>query len=296
MRELIVTVKDFEQLASYQQFHTQCSFRINSSHISHAQLDSFLSNYNSTETLKDSPVYIDLQGAKMRLGFNQAEIDIAEGEVVAITTVDEVTTDKVIIIDERAVSFLKQGTVLSIHDGRMIVEVVGQNSVRVLKGGRVERRKGINFQPHPNVPIALSQRDIEFIGICKQYLASNDNIRLALSFSTDKIQLDEIKELIDCHICVKIEKDLSMEKYTELLNNSDSAWICRGDLGAQMGLKDMPKFIYDVAFETARSGKYHFVMAGEVLDGCSFVGHPSRTEICHLYNLKMNGFNGMSLN
>ncbi len=62
----------------------------------------------------------------------------------------------------------------------------------------------------------------------------------------------------------------------------DAVWICRGDLGAQLGAAELARVV--AAIEPARL-PVPVLMAGQVLEHLTSHPEPTRSEVCHLFDL-----------
>jgi pyruvate kinase len=72
----------------------------------------------------------------------------------------------------------------------------------------------------------------------------------------------------------------------------DAVWICRGDLGEQLGPADLGRFVG--ALDPARLA-CPVLMAGQVLEHLTAHPEATRSEVCHLHDLVARGYGGIVL-
>lgn len=285
---IVVTISDRKLLKSVEVAGAS-AIRINSSHVTLEDLQKFVSYYEENCSL---PLYIDLQGAKLRLSRSQRVIELKAGEQVILGS--KCSELRGILIDPRSLSYLSPGIKVSIEDGRIELQVLKTEAdcarAMVLRGGTIRPSKGMNISPHPINQIELSSRDIEIVLTTKKY----DFIRYALSFVSSPSEVIELKDLSGRAVASKIERELPFSKIEEISASSDELWLCRGDLGAQLGPRGLVDF-YDYFSANINDLYKPVLMAGEVLE--HMVEHPfaTRSELCHLKDVQRKGFSGVVL-
>lgn len=286
---IIVTVKNIEDVRALFGCRPE-AFRINSSHMEVPALVDFVRAYPKSTTV---PLYIDLQGSKLRIRRDQEELELLPGEVISVGIARHEIL-KSLLIDSKAMDLISEGSKVLLDDGKMSIEIKGfiSNGARaiVLRGGKIRPGKGFNLNPHPVVLNRLTDRDREIVDSTKNF----PFVRYALSFAALPAEVSELKELSKRYIATKIERELSIEQIKELAAVSDELWICRGDLGVQLGLRNMGKFYIEISKDLS-SFDVPVIMAGEVMDHMVENSIPTRSEICHLMDLKFKGYSGVVL-
>lgn len=285
---IVATVKDREILKSLEQVGAD-AIRFNASHVELKELESFLKYYSRNCTL---PLYIDLQGAKFRLSRNQTELEVKTGEQIIFGSVGPRL--KTISIDSRALSYLSPGMRVSLEDGKIETEILEIEPTRaralVLRGGLVRPAKGLNISPHPVNQPELSSRDVDVVISSRRY----DFVRYALSFVSSPDEVLELKKLSERWVVAKIERELPFSRVEEIASASNEVWFCRGDLGAQLGVRGLADF-YLYFTQNFKSLNRPVFMAGEVLEHMTVNPSATRSEICHLRDIKENGYAGVVL-
>ena len=196
-------------------------------------------------------------------------------------TIDDPTPDtkSIHIGNPNTIKLLSKGTKIKIDDGRIeliIDSIINENNAVgiITKEGTLRPGKGFNLYPHPFVQNQLSKRDIEIVENLKNF----NNIKFALSFvSVPEEILDLKKRSNNKYVAAKIEREMTKEQVDAICKVCDSVWICRGDMGVQMGFVGMTKFVREFTKK--------------------YIQHPAptRTEICYLANCIIDGYKGMVL-
>ena len=138
----------------------------------------------------------------------------------------------------------------------------------------------------------LNKRDLEIVEKLKNF----KNIKFALSFvSVPEEILDLKKRSNNKFVAAKIEREMTQEQVKAICNVCDCVWICRGDMGVQMGFVGMAKFVREFTNKYIPNLKVPCIIAGEVME--HFCEHPipTRTEICYLGNCILDGYKGLVL-
>jgi pyruvate kinase len=263
------------------------AFRLNASHLGAAELGDALSDIKAA--CPDAPVVVDLQGAKMRIE-RPEPVSVAEGETLRLTEGPE--GDAQVPHGE----FFKQvrpGDTVSLDDGRLrfAVEAVeaGSARVRALGAGRLLHRKGINVEQHPVQLERLTTSDREACRVAADHGVS----AFAYSFMTDGRESDWIRDQVPgCSVVGKVERREATGRLSEIAGRVGAIWICRGDLGAQLGLAELARFVGGVDPTTC---PVPVLMAGQVLEHLTRHPEPTRSEVCHLHDLIVRGFAGIVL-
>ncbi len=263
------------------------AFRLNASHLEPGELARWLTLIR--QACPDAPVVVDLQGAKMRIDLANA-LDVGAGQTLWLTGSPG---DGVVVPHPEFFRQLQAGDTVSIDDGRvrMTAERVeaGGAKVRALNAGRLVARKGINVEQHPVRLAGLSARDVE---ACRAAKAAGATA-YAYSFMVDGREAAWLRdETGACTIVGKIERREAIGRIDEIASWVDAVWICRGDLGAQLGLPDLARLVGRL--EPAR-WPVPVLMAGQVFEHLTDHPDPTRSEVCHLYDLVTRGFAGIVL-
>jgi len=306
--EVIATVTNVETAERLFKACAPDYFRVNASHMTAETLASFCKAYGSIKGLCDIPLYIDLQGSKLRVHRVQPQVDVVAGDHVTLVVVPEnIETAPAhekgiaIFVTENILRLVNAGTEVGIDDGKIVLSVKSVAEDRssaeavVLRAGTVRPRKGFNLRPHPVTFTSLSPRDRANVSATNSF----PFVRYALSFACLPSEVAELQTLAgkDKFIAVKLERPLEDDATIALGSSARELWLCRGDMGAQLGafgaLAVYYRHFITVILPRLREAGCRVVMAGEVLDHMCNAEEPTRSEICHLGDIYANGFVGI---
>ena len=306
--EVIATVTNVETAERLFKACPPDYFRVNASHMTADTLGAFCKAYSLVEGMSNIPLYIDLQGSKLRVHRIQPQVSVSVGDHVNLVRVEE-NAESIpehsegisIYVTENIMRLINAGTEVGIDDGKILLTIESitedrQRAVGVVhRGGVVRPRKGFNLRPHPITFTSLSARDRENVKATRDFKF----VRYALSFACLPSEVAELQELAgaDKFIAVKLERPLEDDATVALCNAAKELWLCRGDMGAQLGaFGELSVFYRHFITETLPrllGAGCRVIMAGEVLDHMCGAEEPTRSEICHLGDIYANGFVGI---
>jgi pyruvate kinase len=265
------------------------SFRFNASHFAPADLRQAVVSIH--RILPEAPIIIDIQGAKMRLGRFEARL-VQAGERL---TFSAIRSDQGIIPLPHMELFdqARPEDTLTVDDARLAFEVISiapeRLDARSLAAGRVESRKGVNVREHPVVLKDLCAHDQEILSV----LNDCGPLAWAFSFMRDGSEAQWIRRRIgSCVVIGKIELREALARLDSLNRSVDALWVCRGDLGAQMGAIELARWFG--SFDPRRCA-LPVLVAGQVLEHMTAGSNPTRSEVCHLHDLLERGYSGVVL-
>jgi pyruvate kinase len=226
-------------------------FRVNFSHASYVETANIIRAIRelSVELKIHVSILGDLQGPKIRLGLIKEKCFLNKGDVL------EITTKNLEMGDEKCVSInyldfpkdVNPGEKILINDGKLICKVLETNKkdlvkTKVLQGGPLESRKGVNL---PNTKIslpALTKKDKEDA----LFSIKHELDWIALSFVRSKKDIALLEKLIKENssykipIIAKIEKPEAIKNMDEIIKKSDGIMVARGDLGLEIPTEEVP--------------------------------------------------------
>lgn len=292
---IIATVKTPQQVEIALKYPNTI-LRVNSSHMETPQLLKFVGDIS--EKYPSAEIFVDLQGSKIRISRDQPQLTVKKDQKVHLTiTEPSKDTSSIHIGNPNTIKLLKKDTHVKIDDGRieLIIDSVEDESNAtgtIIKEGIIRPGKGFNLHPHPFVQNELSQRDKEIVEALKSF----KNIKFALSFvSVPEEILDLKKRSENKFIAAKLEREMSQEQIENICKVCDSIWICRGDMGVQLGFVGMSKFVREFTNKFMKNLNIPCIMAGEVMEHFCEHNAPTRTEICYLGNCIEDGYKGLVL-
>lgn len=265
------------------------AFRLNASHLSPSELDEAMTR--ARLAVPQLPIVVDLQGAKMRLG-TFAEREVNEGGLVrlALEPGDEETVP---LPHAELFRSVAEGDTLSCDDDRLRLRVRSRDEgwleAVCLGSGPLRPRKGINLLEHPVRLDDLTPIDLEHLAVAARY----ERVAVAISFLLDGSEAAWVRRRAnDVALIGKIERRGALESLPAIAEEVDALWICRGDLGAQLGPAELGEWVGGF-----RPGIYDLpvLMAGQVLEHLTAHAEPTRSEVCHLHDLARRGYDGIVL-
>jgi len=265
------------------------AFRLNASHLGLDELVTWLERVRSEAP--DVPVVVDLQGAKMRVG-DFAARPVKRDALVRFALAPR-AADDVPLPHRELVDQVRPGEVLSCDDGRLRCEVerAGDGVVvaRWLSDGVLSPRKGINRAEHPVSCTGLSERDAAQVAAALRF----GRVSFAWSFVLDGREAEWLRRAAPgCPVIGKVERAEAVTHIERIHAAVDTTWICRGDLGAQLGALKLADFVS--VYRPPQTGT-PVLMAGQVLQHLASHPEPTRSEVCHLFDLLRRGYAGIVL-
>jgi pyruvate kinase len=265
------------------------ALRLNASHMTPGELEDVL--HRVRVTLPRLPVVVDLQGAKMRLGEFEKRA-VRRGERLRFALDPEVR-DALSLPHPELFRAVAVGETLSCDDDRLrlIVRDAREDVIEAecLTGGELRPRRGVNLVDHPVILEDLTPRDVQHI----QRAARYPPVSFACSFMRDGSEAGWIRSRADgCPVIGKVERRAALERLESIVSQVDELWICRGDLGSQLGAVELARWVGGF-----RPGglRVPVLMAGQVLEHLTSHPGPTRSEVCHLYDLVQRGYAGIVL-
>ena len=278
-------------------------FRLNFSHGSHADMARIVTSIRELSRQRRRAVAIlgDLQGPKIRTGrMRDGQMQLATGEQVTITTAERLGADGIIPTTYLALpQDVRAGDRILMDDGllELVVESVAHGEVRcrVVVGGVLKDRKGINL---PGVAVsapALTDKDLADLAFCIEHKLDY----VALSFvrsAADVIGLKEIlhREQSELKVIAKIEKPEAVTDFEAILAVSDGVMVARGDLGVELNPERVPLIQKRIIRLCNRAGK-PVITATQMLESMIGSPRPTRAETSDVANAILDGTDAVML-
>ncbi|MEJ2508899.1 MAG: pyruvate kinase [Gammaproteobacteria bacterium] len=246
----------------------------------------------------------DLQGPKIRIDrFKDGPVELVEGEVFVLDNQlpeDAGTTERVGLAYKQLPDDVKRGDTLLLDDGRIVlwVDDVSDTEVitRVVVGGQLSDRKGINRQGGGLSAPALTDKDRDDIRVAAQMQADY----LAVSFPRSAADIHEARRLLEeaggqkCSIIAKIERAEALDVIEEIVGASDVIMIARGDLGVEIGDAALPP-VQKRLIQLARSMNRVVITATQMMESMIENQIPTRAEVFDVANAVLDGTDAVML-
>lgn len=280
-------------------------FRIN---FSHADYDDVKERIKMIRELNaefdyNAAILADLQGPKLRVGQMKGEVVVNEGDEIIFATGErfEGTKDRVYMTYDNFPQDAKPGERILLDDGKLIFEVVASNQetevkARVLQGGPLRSKKGVNL-PNTNISQpALTEKDIK-----DALFAIEQKVDwIALSFVRHAEDLMQLEELISEHsdhkipIIAKIEKPEAVDNIDKIVSYCDGLMVARGDLGVEIPAEEVP-LIQKKLVLRAKQARIPVIIATQMMETMISSLTPTRAEVNDVANSVMDGADAVML-
>ncbi|MHB0754872.1 pyruvate kinase [Polaribacter sp. M15] len=279
-------------------------FRIN---FSHANYDIVKQNVDRIREINEENSYniailADLQGPKLRVGVMEDDVELQDGDTFKFTTDECIgTKEKAFMTYQRFPKDVKVGEHILVDDGKLLFEVVSTNKenevvVKVLVGGPLKSKKGVNL---PNTAIslpALTEKDME-----DAVFAIGQQVDwIALSFVRTPDDLRMLRDLIAQHsdyripVIAKIEKPEAVKNLDALIPYCDGLMVARGDLGVEIPMQEVP-LIQKKLVRRAKRARIPVIIATQMMETMIDNSVPTRAEVNDVANSIMDGADAVML-
>jgi len=247
-------------------------------------------------------VLVDLSGPKIRTR------QLKDGQPVTLNAGDLfILTTREILGDESEVAtnypdlprVVEAGSRLLLDDGAIALVVEGTTKTdvtcRVINGGILGERKGINL---PGVPLpidSLTPKDIEDL----HWAVEQDVDYIALSFVRRAEDCSRAKTLImeaggRAPLVAKIEKAEAIDHLDEIIATADAIMVARGDLGVETSVELVPVYQKRIIEKSVKAGKM-VITATQMLQSMVSSPRPTRAEASDVANAVWDGTDALML-
>jgi pyruvate kinase len=281
----------------------------------------------------NTAIMLDLQGPKIRVGKLEDDILLDDGQDI-IFSVSEPDNgknskdlflepqisqgkslpgkgksggknpDNLVMVNVEYKQFLediREGCRIFIDDGLIELTVIsidkktGIAKAKVIRGGTLKSKKGINL---PGITVSvnsITEKDLEFLD-----LGIENNVDfVAQSFVRNSQDIRQIKDVISKHrshimVIAKIEKHEAVADFDNILKYSDGIMIARGDLGIEIPEEDVPNIQKDIIRKSNLAGK-PVITATQMLDSMIRNPRPTRAEVSDVANAIFDGSDALML-
>lgn len=274
-------------------------FRLNTSHLSLPQLEAWIERLGAFLATQDPPppTVLDLQGSKWRLG-QFPECTLADGQ--RVTLVCAVSADRPNVLPVPHPDFFRAAPMSSgeivLNDAKLRLALESQGldalSARVTAGGAILSRKGITYTASTYRQESLGEMDRAVLRHTQHLVG----IRYALSYVKDALEMAHYRTQIgrSLYLIAKLERRPAVDEAAQVAESADELWLCRGDLGAELGPKDMAAAVHRFS-ERVSTMPVPVLLAGQVFEHMTDHAAPTRSEVCAVYDALMRGYRGFVL-
>lgn len=261
--------------------------RINFSHGDTESLEHIVVNIREAEKISGKKIEIlqDLSGPKIRTGdFENGEIELKEGVEMKIFEKEILGNEK-----EFSISYpslfrdLKVGGRIFLNDGKQELEILENTEdflkVKVIVGGKMKSKRGVNFPDSDLIVSALTEKDIQDLKFAEKYQPEY----IALSFVKTAQSIEKLRQIlqereITAKIISKIETKLAVKNIDEIIEASDLVMVARGDLAVEVGFEKVPQIKKDI-IDKCNEKEVPEIVATQVLESMINSSVPTRAEV-----------------
>ncbi|MHB1059018.1 MAG: pyruvate kinase [Rhodanobacter sp.] len=276
--------------------------------LSHGQPDDHRARANAVRAASAAAgcevgILADLQGPKIRVEtFANGPVELLDGAPFVLDCRPDAPPGDVSRV---GVSYyglphdVHAGDVLLLDDGLValtVLEVVGvEVRCRVLVGGRLSNRKGLNRQGGGLSVTALSDKDKADIKLAAEIGADF----LAVSFVRSAEDMHQARRLLheaggDASLVAKIERADAIPVLGEIIDASDVVMVARGDLGVEIGDAELPGLQKKIIRESVQRNRA-VITATQMLQSMVRSPIPTRAEVLDVANAVIDGTDAVML-
>ena len=277
--------------------------RLNFSHGSHQDHARTVSTLRSVSAELGTRVAIlqDLSGPKMRIGTIAGdEAELKARQRFTLTSRDIPGDGRAVSVNTpELIESLEPDDRILLADGELELRVRkvagGEAECEVVAGGLLRSKKGITapgVKLRRTVPTEKDLTDLEF-GIAQEV------DWVAQSFVRTPEELQRLKSIIrdrkaDIPVIVKLEKREAAERFREIIDAADGVMVARGDLGLEVGLKEIPYLQKQIIRYATQVGKPD-ITATQMLESMIANPRPTRAEATDIANAVFDGTDAVML-
>ncbi|MBI3794668.1 MAG: pyruvate kinase [Nitrospinae bacterium] len=262
-------------------------FRINCSHTDEAGIRRLVRMVRKVAKNLASPigVMIDLQGPKIRVGeFYDQTMKLVRGEIVSMKVTKEMSDGSFIPVQYEGFydDVGHDGRIL-LDDGKICMEVVSKKNgvvkARVVFGGVLSNKKGINLPDSTITAAPTTKKDLEYLKV-----GLDEGVDfVAMSFVSKAEEVLEMKSVIARHdhttaVVAKIERHEAVKNLESIVEVSDAVMIARGDLGVEMPLSMVPVIQRKIIHACHHMAK-PVIVATQMMESMISNPRPSRADV-----------------
>ncbi|MBE0616855.1 MAG: pyruvate kinase, partial [Proteobacteria bacterium] len=207
-------------------------------------------------------ILLDLSGPKIRLGKLKEPVTLEPGQLVSFTTAETVGEGALLPVNyPNLPGEVQPGDRMSLADGLILLVVEESRAdrvkARVLSGGEVSSRKGVNLPGGGDALPSLTDKDREDLRFGLEELGADwvalSYVRSAQDAAAPRAVMDEVGRRAP--LLAKVEKRQALQDIDGILGAFDGLMVARGDLGVEIKPEDVPCAQKDIIALCNATGK-----------------------------------------
>lgn len=247
-------------------------------------------------------VLLDLGGPKIRVGPVAPEMAWTSGQNVEIVPGDlRGEGSRIGVTYPALLHDVGPGAEIRIDDGRIRLEVTGRGKgflkARVLVGGRLKSKAGVNFPSSALSAPALTAKDRRDL---EEGLEAGVDF-VGLSFVRSASHVESLRRLIARvpedgrpWIVSKIERVEALRDLEAIAAATDVLMVARGDLGVEIGLASVPRAQREI-LRAGRALGVPVIVATQMLESMIDNAFPTRAEVSDVAGAVQDGADAVML-
>lgn len=255
------------------------------------------------EEHSNTAILLDTKGPEIRTGVlkDGKKVMLETGSTLTLTAEDiEGDAQRVSITYSGLADDVDRGKRILIDDGLIELEVVKKEGTdivcKILNGGELGERKGVNV---PNVPVrlpAITEKDKEDI----KFGVEQEVDFIAASFVRNAECILEIKAYLkSLHaqytpVIAKIENAEGIQNIDEIIRAADGIMVARGDLGVEIPAEELP-YLQKMLIQKCNHNFKTVITATQMLDSMIRNPRPTRAEVTDVANAVYDGTDAVML-
>lgn len=244
-------------------------------------------------------ILVDLQGPKMRVGKLEKPLSIYPGQEIILSLYPE-SSDEILVEYDTFPRDVEKGAIVLIEDGKVELEILETDKkhrvrAKVIRGEKIESRKGINLPGRPISLPTLSNKDWEDI----QFAMREQVDWIAISFVRHEEEVYRVRRYLESYnvatrIISKIERPEALNRIEQIIEASDGIMVARGDLGVEIPLPEVPMWQKKIIRLCNQAGK-PVIVATQMLETMIENPMPTRAEVTDVANAVLDGADAVML-
>ncbi|MCB1256113.1 MAG: pyruvate kinase [Microthrixaceae bacterium] len=272
--------------------------------LAHGTIDDALERYHrirsvAAEVGREVGIMIDLPGPKVRLAsFGTVPVDLDSGLAITIEPGRATSDHQILGVDyPDFLSDVHAGDVLSIGDGSVDIRIesVGANSAgaRVIHGGTVQGSPGLHI---PSDRLRISSPTPDDLTKLDAFVdAGVDMVAISFVRSAHDIRKVGTEPYPRGPLIVaKIETRAAVNNLSGIIEAAGAIMVARGDLGAELGIEELPHIQKQIIRDCIASGK-PVITATQMLESMVTAPAPTRAEVSDVANAVFDGSSAVML-
>ena len=250
---------------------------------------------------RDVGVMVDLQGPKIRIGkFENGQIELVAGAEFILDLDCRLGNQNRVGLDYRQlIDDVSDKDILLLNDGHIVLQVESLDNkeifCKVIQGGILSDKKGINRQGGGLSAPALTDKDIEDISVA----ASIEADYVAVSFPKSANDIFRARQLLikassKAWVIAKIERVEAIRNLNEILDASHGLMVARGDLATEVGEAAVPA-LQKRMIQLARDKNKLAITATQMMESMTQSPVPTRAEVSDVANAVLDGTDAVML-